>query len=315
MSPQFVDFNADGTTDIVTATFEGVAFLVPGSASGFQKQQKILDQNGRDVRLVQYYDFENNSWENTDADHCVSTTAFDWDADGDLDLLLGAYEGQLYLQKNEGTPKEPKFTGVNEKVMTQEGPLEIEGGLTAARLVDWNQDGLTDLVCGGFEGGAWLFLNRGTVSAPSFQPGQVLIPKANNDDATKTRHPNKGVYADPVDYDGDGDLDLLVGGYITWEVQPPTLSESQESRLAELTEQLREVHQRMGELAEPIDREGLTAEERGDLIEELQQNEEYQSLVARMQELSAEQRPLMPRTESEAGIWLYRQKDEKPVGE
>ena len=43
MCPQLVDFNADRHPDLVMGTFEGVAFLVPGSKTGFQQPQRILD--------------------------------------------------------------------------------------------------------------------------------------------------------------------------------------------------------------------------------------------------------------------------------
>ena len=223
MCPQFVDFDADGYTDIITATYEGVVFLVPGAKTGWLKPEHVVDRNGDNVQLSQYYEHEGGgSWESTQrgkpdgckdwsSQHCVSAAAFDWDADGDHDLLLGAYDGALFLQLNEGTNGEPKFSGQNQRVMAGGQPLEIEGGLTAPRLVDWDGDGLTDLVTGGFKGGVFLVRNAGKVGEPSFEKPVALIDK-DEKELDPSQVPTDGCYADPVDYDGDGDLDLLVGG-------------------------------------------------------------------------------------------------------
>ena len=43
MSPQFVDFDADGRTDIITATFEGTAFIVRGVDAGWAQPEHLLD--------------------------------------------------------------------------------------------------------------------------------------------------------------------------------------------------------------------------------------------------------------------------------
>ena len=66
MCPQFVDFDADGYTDIVTATFEGHAFLVRGSGEGWQQPEHILDGQGRKIALSLYYDTEANKYDNVD---------------------------------------------------------------------------------------------------------------------------------------------------------------------------------------------------------------------------------------------------------
>ena len=88
MCPQFVDFNADGYDDIITATFEGTAFIVEGSAAGWQEPKHLKDAQGRNIVLSLFYDMEENTYKNAErspsgttnpSDHCVSAMVWDWD--------------------------------------------------------------------------------------------------------------------------------------------------------------------------------------------------------------------------------------------
>ena len=96
MCPQFVDFDADGHTDIITATFEGTVFIVRGSDAGWQAPEHLVDAQGRHIVLSLYYDMVNNRYENAERspegvenppDHCVSAMVTDYDGDGDVDIV------------------------------------------------------------------------------------------------------------------------------------------------------------------------------------------------------------------------------------
>ena len=317
MNLQFADFDADGDDDIVTATFEGHAFVVRRSADGWSAPEHILDARGRRIALSLYFDMEANKYDNVDRsppgktnpqDHMVSTMVMDWDADGDLDLLLGAKEGRLYLQRNEGTAKEPKFTGVNELLQAGGEDFNVPGGLTAARIVDWDGDGLDDLLCGSFtEGGAYFYRNTGAKDAPSFAAPEVLLaaPEASNDGSAG---PMSDWYFDVVDHDGDGHLDLVVGGHFQQLPEPRVLTDEETARLAKLDAELAEVEAEMQAFFEKASKEvsKLPEEEQDAAYDRFFESEEYEKLFERMQELRGEVVELRPFPKRVSGVWLYR---------
>lgn len=318
MSPQFVDFNADGHTDILTATFEGTVYLVPGSENGYGQPEYVRDAEGRTILLSAYWDDELHSWESTQRaipegearheDHCVSAVAMDFDHDGDLDLLLGAKEGHLYLQRNEGKPGAPSFTGQNTRVLAGGKPLFVRGGLTAPRLVDWDGDGHRDLVCGSFEGGAFLYRNEGATEGDTrFAAAQQLLAPGKNA-AGKPMSPESGVYVDPVDYDGDGDLDLLVGGYAMDYPVGRELDEAEQRRVSVLEVELAEAQGEMSAFYQKIseETEGLEDDELYDRWDEIFASAEFTELSKRVETLSSELDQLRPSPKRTAGVWLYR---------
>jgi hypothetical protein len=314
-----VDFDADGHADIITATYEGTAFIVRGGESGWSQPEHLLDAQGRHIVLSLYYDTKENKYKNAERspegkenpkDHCVSASVMDWDDDGDLDLLLGAYEGRLYLQENKGKAGEPGFTGYNVLLEAGGEEFNVPGGLTAPRQVDWDGDGATDLVCGGFKGGVYLYRNAGKAGAPKFEKPVTLIePGEIAPDGP--RFPNNGCYADPIDYDGDGDLDLLVGGYAQWQPEAPNLTEEQRERIAELTAAIEELGASMQKFYEAAEKEaeGVESEEEQRAIYERHfETEEYKAAMEEWRALYEELNTLQPPMKREAGVWLYRRK-------
>lgn len=252
MSPQFVDFNGDGHRDIVTATFDGSPKVALGNKEGFQQPVHILDRDGARIVMNQFWDFDAKEWKTTDRcnpdgdavpkGHLTSTVATDFDFDGDFDLLLGDHEsGSVMLRRNEGTNAKPLFAPRNEVVLADGKPLIVPGTVTTLKLIDCNGDGREDLLIGSMgdpygekPGGAvMVHQDVGKAKARAFGGATLLVPVSMKDSVSATR-PDTGLHMDLLDHDGDGDLDLIVGGYAHWTLPEPVLSAEQKEKHAEL---------------------------------------------------------------------------------
>ena len=254
--------NADGHLDYLSATFAGTTHLAMGTEKGFDQPEQMRDRNGEFILISSYWDFDQGDHLDTGRsmpdgeavnERCTSALAFDWDNDGDYDLLLGSYDGgRLFLQMNEGTATEPQFSGRNIPVMTGGVPFELKSKLTTPKLVDWDQDGDLDLIAGTYEdrendlgGGVYLALNEGKVGSPKFGALQTLIaPETTQGNKGPTR-PDSGLYPDVLDYDGDGDLDLVVAGYSVWQPEGRSLTEQQVVEVETLRAGLKEIEKAM----------------------------------------------------------------------
>jgi hypothetical protein len=115
---------------------------------------------------------------------------------------------QVLWGQSDGTFKKAealKGTDGEPLIIPVEGEQDIvEGICTRPTAVDWDGDGDLDLVVGNFSGSFYVFIGEG---GGTFQPQPE--PIQTGDERLKI----SGAHSDPfvVDWDGDGDLDLLSG--------------------------------------------------------------------------------------------------------
>ena len=136
----------------------------------------------------------------------------DFDGDGDLDLLCGEFLDKFTYFQNVGTRQKPVFAPG--KILTYYGrPITMDLEMTVPVAFDWDGDGDVDLVVGQEDGRVALVENTGQVvnGMPQFLPPRFFRQQAD--------YVKFGVLATPsaVDWDGDGDTDLISGnsaGYI-----------------------------------------------------------------------------------------------------
>ncbi|WP_454020596.1 Ig-like domain-containing protein [Azospirillum sp. Marseille-Q6669] len=131
----------------------------------------------------------------------ATPTFADIDGDGDLDMLVGIQSGDSILYRNVGTATTPSFTleGTNPFGLGNVGSYSY----AVPTVADIDGDGDLDVFIGNAYGNTIFYRNVGTTAAPSF----TLV-------GTNPFGIGQNNYAAPtfVDIDGDGDLDLFVGG-------------------------------------------------------------------------------------------------------
>jgi Ca2+-binding RTX toxin-like protein len=127
----------------------------------------------------------------------------DLDGDGDLDAVVGQFYGTLSYFENTGTVATPTFV---QRVGTANPFDGVDTGFFSAPVMaDMDRDGDLDAVLGTGSGTVNYLENTGTEQAPTF------ISR------TGSANPFNGISLGtdtlpaPVDLDGDGDLDLVVG--------------------------------------------------------------------------------------------------------
>jgi WD40 repeat protein len=128
----------------------------------------------------------------------------DWNNDGKKDLIVGDTDGKVRIYLNTGTDASPVFNGFT---YLQAGDADFTSyGHTAPCIVDWNNDGKKDILCGGAGGCVYLMLNTNSYASPAFGPA-TLVQNAGTD-ITFLGHPSTPLVAD---WNGDGKKDLLSG--------------------------------------------------------------------------------------------------------
>jgi hypothetical protein len=178
-APAFGDLDGDGEPDLVLGSWRAQLALYWNGGSS--REPRFVLADSAMVTLTR----GSNS----------TPALVDIDGDGDLDLFVGEASGTVNFYRNTGTPRAPVFTLVTDEF---EG-IDV-GRRSFPAFVDVDDDGDQDLVVGAESGKLVRYRNVGTSGSPSFAPPDTLAADA----------PGLATPAF-VDFDGDGDFDVLVG--------------------------------------------------------------------------------------------------------
>ena len=190
-SPTFVDIDGDGDLDAFTGE-AGYMYLQENTGSATAPAFAAPVKNPFGLVNVDYYE---------------SNLAFvDIDGDGDLDALIGGFDGNVVFQENTGSATAPAFS------VPQSNPFGLASLGNARRFdsnpafVDIDGDSDFDAFVGGIDGNVTFQENTGSATAPAF-----AAPQSNPFGLVSIGYGGRLAPAF-ADIDGDGDLDAWIGG-------------------------------------------------------------------------------------------------------
>jgi len=154
----------------------------------------------------------------------INGRVVDWNGDQLPDLLFGSSDGHLSIFLNSGRPGEPRLR--TKRLLLDASGVPIDVGFSSCPcVIDWNSDGKNDLLVGAEKGCVVWYQNTGSNAEPNFRfngflesAGQMIVTPAKPIAEGRGEEVFKEDYFPvplAVDWDGDADLDLLLGGFVT----------------------------------------------------------------------------------------------------
>ena len=227
---RYFDYDGDGALDLITGVEDWSEYgwdnawnehgeWTNGALHGFV----LVHRNQGTTAMPDYQppQFVQAAGQPVDTFGCPSPNFADFDVDGDLDLLCGEFlDGFTYFE-NLGSRTQPRYAA-GQRVQRSDGqPLKMDLEMIVPVAFDWDKDGDLDLIVGDEDGRVAFVENvsetRATTDAarPRFQP-VFAAPRYFQQQADTLKC---GALATPygVDWDGDGDIDIVSGntaGYI-----------------------------------------------------------------------------------------------------
>ena len=207
-SPSFADFDRDGDLDLLCGEFlDGFTYFqnIGTSREPRYAPGRRLHSAGRRLTM----------------DLCmIAPVAVDFNRDGHLDLVVGDEDGRVALIEGTGEVVDglPQF--LPPRYFRQHADSIKFGALSAPVSVDWDADGLEDLIVGNTAGYIGFIKNLGgnplRWAAPVYLAAgdSVLRELAGPNGSIQGPAEAKWGYTNPnvADWDGDGLLDVITNG-------------------------------------------------------------------------------------------------------
>jgi hypothetical protein len=147
-SPNFADFDADGDLDLLCGEFlDGFTYFEnvgTRTEPKYAKGRRPTDTKGKPVAM----DLQ-----------MIVPVAFDWDRDGDLDLIVGDEDGRVAFVENTGVLKDRTPVFAWPVYFRQQADTLKCGSLATPVAFDWDGDGDQDILSGNTAGHVEFFEN------------------------------------------------------------------------------------------------------------------------------------------------------------
>jgi hypothetical protein len=215
-SPNLADFDGDGDLDLICGEFLDRFTYFENVGSRTQPRYAA----GRFLRCGDNL---------LRADLCMMVVvAIDWDADGDVDLIVGEEDGRVGFIENTGKVVDGMPQFFPPRYFQQQADEVKFGALITPVSVDWDGDGDEDLICGNTAGYIGFIENLDGGRPPKWaEPkyleaeGKVIRIQAGPNGSIQGPCEAKWGYTtlSVADWDHDGLLDLVVNsiwGKVCW---------------------------------------------------------------------------------------------------
>lgn len=174
--PVALDWDKDGDVDLIVGQEDGRVALV-------ENTDKVIDSMPQFLPAK----FFQQQADELKFGALVTPFSFDWDNDGDEDLICGNTAGYIGFIENldGGDPPRwaaPVYLKADGKVIriiagpngSIQGPCEAKWGYTTLNVADWDNDGLPDIVVNSIWGKVIWYKNIGTRQKPQLAPSQSI---------------------------------------------------------------------------------------------------------------------------------------------
>ncbi len=234
ITPVAIDWDKDGDFDLIVGDEDGrVAFV--------ENTGKPDQEHTPQFLAPRYFQQEADDLK---CGALATPAGFDWDGDGDMDIISGNTAGHILFFENLSGPgveqprwAKPSFLEADGRVIriqagpngSIQGPCEAKWGYTTLSVADWDEDGLPDLVVNSIWGKVVWYRNVGTRKQPALRPAQPIEVEWNGPQPTLNygwlRPEGKALLTQwrttpvAVDWNQDGLVDLVMldhEGYLAW---------------------------------------------------------------------------------------------------